>query len=122
MYRRVASIETTADAKDVKAELIDRFGPLPRQAETLILTALISAYGARAGMSSIVLKKQWFEMKFFEDVEIDVAKLGRVMQAYKGSAELRRSTPPAVLFGTGGTRIYQRLIGLLDEIGHCIVK
>jgi transcription-repair coupling factor (superfamily II helicase) len=40
-YRRIAEVETLSQLDDVRAELIDRYGPLPDQAETLLRISAI---------------------------------------------------------------------------------
>ncbi len=53
LYRRLASIETLDDYRDVYDELLDRYGDPPPQALALLDIAYIRAFGERAGLSRI---------------------------------------------------------------------
>jgi transcription-repair coupling factor (superfamily II helicase) len=52
-YRRIASIRDGAGARDVTAELVDRYGPVPEPAARLITIAALRAAARRWGISEI---------------------------------------------------------------------
>ena len=53
IYKRIAAIDSTADAEDVREELTDRFGDLPLPAKNLLRVALIRSVAARLDLSEI---------------------------------------------------------------------
>ena len=53
-YKRIAAIETTADADDVIDELIDRYGSPPKSVQGLVDVSLIRVTAARVGIAEIV--------------------------------------------------------------------
>ena len=53
MYKRIASIRTDEDRADITDELIDRYGDLPLQAETLLDVSQLRALCNRAGISQV---------------------------------------------------------------------
>jgi transcription-repair coupling factor (superfamily II helicase) len=53
-YRRLAAAETPEAVEEAKAEWIDRFGPLPPEAEALIEIALLRVEALRVGLTEIV--------------------------------------------------------------------
>jgi transcription-repair coupling factor (superfamily II helicase) len=53
MYKKIAHIENEADYNDILAELVDRFGKLPRSARNLLDTALVKAYAQRARIKKV---------------------------------------------------------------------
>jgi len=53
LYRRLSSLETKAEREGFAAELIDRFGPLPEEVESLMQVVAIKAMCKRAGISKI---------------------------------------------------------------------
>jgi transcription-repair coupling factor (superfamily II helicase) len=55
--------------KDVEAELIDRFGPLPAPVKNLLYMVRLKALGARAGVDSINEEKGQLVLKFREGVK-----------------------------------------------------
>lgn len=53
MYKRIAAIETDADADDVRDELLDRFGEYPKETKALINIALIKRKCEKIGIVKI---------------------------------------------------------------------
>ena len=53
MYRRIADIRTKDDAEDVVDEMIDRFGDIPKAAESLINVALVRSKAKRMGINAV---------------------------------------------------------------------
>jgi transcription-repair coupling factor (superfamily II helicase) len=52
-YKRVASVRDSAGVKAARAELVDRFGPLPEPAERLLAVAALRAAARRWGITAI---------------------------------------------------------------------
>ncbi len=53
MYKKISHIENERDALDVRDELLDRFGEMPKAVERLIDVALIKALATEAGIKRI---------------------------------------------------------------------
>lgn len=53
LYRRLAGLETDKDIESFAAELIDRFGPLPPEAEQLLAIVAIKALCRRANIDKV---------------------------------------------------------------------
>ena len=53
IYKRIAAIDSTADAEDVREELLDRFGEIPLPAKNLLRVALIRSVAARLDINEI---------------------------------------------------------------------
>ncbi len=53
-YRRLTSVSTIAEVADVRAEWLDRFGPLPDAAEMLLSVATLRVYAIEAGITEII--------------------------------------------------------------------
>jgi transcription-repair coupling factor (superfamily II helicase) len=56
-YRRLASIETLDQLDDVRAEWLDRFGPIPPQAEALLQVGRLRVECVRTGVREITVTK-----------------------------------------------------------------
>ena len=65
MYKKIAHIENDEDARDIEAELTDRFGKIPKSAETLIRTALVKAYASRAKIKRVEQMRD--QIRFYPD-------------------------------------------------------
>jgi transcription-repair coupling factor (superfamily II helicase) len=53
LYRRLSGLTTKVELEGFAAELIDRFGPVPREVNTLLLVVRIKAMCKRAGISKL---------------------------------------------------------------------
>ena len=53
IYRRIASIRSISDYRDVFDELTDRYGDLPAETATLLDISYIRAFGERAGFTRV---------------------------------------------------------------------
>jgi len=53
LYRRIAALDTQPDLDALAAELIDRFGPLPREVENLLEVVAIKALCKQAGIEKV---------------------------------------------------------------------
>ena len=58
LYRRVADVETDADAAAFKAELEDRFGPAPPEVDTLVTLAAMRPLAMRLRLPRVVWKNE----------------------------------------------------------------
>jgi len=56
-YRRLASVTEPADVDDIRAEWIDRFGPVPEAAEALLRIGLVRAECHRLGIREVGMVK-----------------------------------------------------------------
>ncbi len=55
LYKRISAIRDAGGVKDVRAELTDRFGPLPEPAERLVTIAALKAALRRWGITEVTL-------------------------------------------------------------------
>ncbi len=56
-YRRLATLRTAAEVEDVRAEWVDRYGPVPDPAENLLDVALVRAACIRTGITELTVAK-----------------------------------------------------------------
>ena len=78
-YKRIAAIETTADAEDVLDELIDRYGSPPKSVQGLVDVSLVRVTAARAGIVEIVQRSD--VLILYSDI-VGPQQLGAVMDRY----------------------------------------
>ncbi len=50
LYRRLSRLDKVSDIADIKKELTDRYGKLPRQAENMLLKIMLRVYAIQAGI------------------------------------------------------------------------
>ena len=102
LYRRLSTLERKVEMEGFAAELIDRFGPLPAEVDTLLLVVRIKALCKRAGIARLDGGPKGATVQFHNDKFADPAGLVTFLQDQKGTAlikdnkiVLRRDWPEA---------------------------
>jgi transcription-repair coupling factor (superfamily II helicase) len=117
MYRRLARAERPGDIQPLREELRDRFGPLPGEAERLVLVSELRALGARAGLETILVRGEEARLTFRRDASPRLAALGAALDAVQFEAEVRRSLPLAMrLRRLGGAALGPGLVRALRAL------
>jgi transcription-repair coupling factor (superfamily II helicase) len=106
LYRRLASLETKVEFEGFAAELIDRFGPLPREVNTLLITVRIKAQCKRARIARLDAGPKGATIQFFQDKFPNPAGLVAFLHAQNGHAKLRDNKLVVTRdWGTEGERL-----------------
>jgi transcription-repair coupling factor (superfamily II helicase) len=67
LYRRLSGLQTKVELEGFAAELIDRFGPIPKEVNTLMLIVRIKAMCKRAGISRLDAGPRGATVQFHND-------------------------------------------------------
>ena len=89
LYRRLSSLDTKVELEGFAAELIDRFGELPREVNTLLLIVRIKAMCKRAGIAKLDGGPKGATIQFHEDRFASPQGLVEFIEAQQGLAKLR---------------------------------
>lgn len=89
LYRRIAWLKDADEIEQTAAEMIDRFGPIPSEAENLLEVVKIKQLCRRAGISKLDAGPKGAVVQFLNDQVADPAKLVEWLTAQKGTAKLR---------------------------------
>ncbi|GIX22494.1 MAG: transcription-repair-coupling factor [Gammaproteobacteria bacterium] len=81
LYKRIAQAESEAALRELKVELIDRFGLLPEPAQNLFAVAALKLLVAPLGVRRIKAGPEGGSIEFDEDARIDPARLLRLLQS-----------------------------------------
>jgi transcription-repair coupling factor (superfamily II helicase) len=93
LYRRLARAEQPCEIQAVREELRDRFGPLPPDADRLLLVAELRALGARAGLETVLITGDEARLTFRRDAAPRLAGLQVALEAVQFEADVRRAVP-----------------------------
>jgi transcription-repair coupling factor (superfamily II helicase) len=93
VYRRLARVERSGEIAAIREELRDRFGPLPPEAERLLLVTELRALGALAGLETILVRGDEARLTFRRDAHPRMAGLAAALDAVQFAADVRRSIP-----------------------------
>ncbi len=92
-YKKVADVRNAEQSETVRAELADRYGPVPEAVETLLKFALLKTAAQKAGIEAIDRRGSALHIKFHPGAKVDPAKLMELV-AHKEGAQF---TPAGVL-------------------------
>jgi transcription-repair coupling factor (superfamily II helicase) len=114
LYRRLARAGTPSEIEAVREELRDRFGPLPEDAQRLLLISELRALGARMGLETVLVKGDEARLTFARDANPRLAGLTAALDAVQFEAEVRRAAPLSLrLRRLGGEAIGPGLVRAL---------
>ncbi len=88
LYRRLSSLTTKVELEGFAAELIDRFGPLPKEVNTLMLIVRIKAMCKRAGISKLDAGPKGATISFHNDKFANPAGLVDFLKAQGPAAKV----------------------------------
>jgi transcription-repair coupling factor (superfamily II helicase) len=89
LYRRLSALSTKVELEGFAAELIDRFGALPREVNTLLLVVRIKAMCRRAGVGRLDAGPKGATVVFHGDRFASPAGLVEYIQAQQGQARIK---------------------------------
>ncbi len=89
LYRRLSALTTKVELEGFAAELIDRFGKLPREVNSLLLVVRIKAECKRAGIARLDAGPKGATIQFHNDKFASPAGLVRFVQAQGGEAKVK---------------------------------
>lgn len=89
LYRRLSGLTTKVELEGFAAELIDRFGKLPKEVNTLLLVVRIKAMCKRAGISKLDAGPKGATIQFHNNKFASPDGLVSFIQSEKGKAKVR---------------------------------
>ena len=116
-YKRLAGAASLEELSDTKAELVDRYGPLPEPAKRLIEVMELKVMARSVRAAGIALLPAEVKITFSDKVEITPDRLIGFLKARKGSA---RYVPRYSLYVKrprgGWDEVYTELKNILKEL------
>jgi transcription-repair coupling factor (superfamily II helicase) len=89
LYRRLSSLATKVELEGFAAELIDRFGPLPKEVNTLMLIVRIKAMCRKAGIAKLDGGPKGATIQFHNDKFASPGGLVAFLEDQRGLAKIR---------------------------------
>jgi len=91
LYRRLSELTTKVELEGFAAELIDRFGTLPREVNTLMLVVRIKAMCKRAGIAKLDGGPKGATIQFHNDKFASPEGLVKFIQDQRGLAKVKEN-------------------------------
>jgi transcription-repair coupling factor (superfamily II helicase) len=92
-YKRIADVKDAAQAEAMRADLGDRYGPLPDDVETLLRFSLLKSTAQQIGIEAVDRRSGGLNIKFHPGSKIDPARLMNLVSSRQGA----QFTPAGVL-------------------------
>jgi transcription-repair coupling factor (superfamily II helicase) len=92
-YRRLARAGRHDEIAALREELRDRFGPLPQEAEGLLVVSELRALGTRLGLETVVVRGDEARLAFRAGAAPRLAGLTAALDQVQFAAEVRRAVP-----------------------------
>ena len=94
VYKRISCILTKEEADDMRDELTDRFGAIPRSVENLIDVSLLRTQARDVFVTDIVQKENGIEFRVLNNASYDPEKIAPFIASYKGKLKLAAGVRP----------------------------
>jgi transcription-repair coupling factor (superfamily II helicase) len=107
-YKMIAAIRDEEEAERVYAELVDRFGPLPDEAASLLALAEIRIICRELAVQSLKERSGIVHIEFAKVSRVKVDRLVRLMQESSGKVKLDPHKPNVLTFATGNIGLQEK--------------
>jgi len=101
IYKKIASISTRDELDRVYNELVDRFGPIPDEVQSLLALAEIRIICRTLSISSLRERAGRVQVEFSRVSKVSLERLLRLMQESAGRVKLDPKNPNMILLETG---------------------
>src|SRR5438309_1234163 len=119
LYKRLAGATSEAEVADLRAELADRFGPLPAAAEQLLDIVRIRVAASAVGIAKVEAGDGKALVTFSPGTTLDPERPVRVTQRSRGRFKMKREfTLEATILRGEWPRVRDSLLATLADLGR----
>src|SRR5262247_1024376 len=119
LYKRLAGAHADTEVADLRAELADRFGPLPEPAETLLDIVRVRGAARALAVERIEAGEGRALVTFSPATPLDSARLVAAIQKSRGRLVMKREFTLEATIDRGPWPVVRdALLGLLAELGR----
>ncbi len=97
LYRRLSKIESPQEVEEIRREMVDRFGPIPSEAEALLDGVVLRMLGRGLGVERILLRGREGRVSFRPGVVPSLSHLDGALQDRQVEAEVKRLDPLSLI-------------------------
>ena len=115
IYKRIAGIESVKDMDDMKDELLDRFGAIPRSVENLLRIALIRVAAHKLYITELKGKNERIMLQMKKDAPVRVEKI-------PGFVKQRAERLSFTAYGQPFFTLKYRKCGVVEMDGETLLK
>ena len=108
IYKKIAAVRTAEELDRLYAELSDRFGPVPEEAESLLALAEIKIICAKLAIASLKERNGTVRITFAKVSKISIDKLLRMIKESAGRVKLDAKQPNVIMLETGSIGLKEK--------------
>jgi transcription-repair coupling factor (superfamily II helicase) len=108
VYKMIASIKSKDELERVYAELLDRFGPLPDEAASLLALSEIRIICREISVSSLKERNGIVQIEFGKVSKVKIDRLVRLMQESAGKVKLDPKRPNILTLNSGNIGLKEK--------------
>jgi transcription-repair coupling factor (superfamily II helicase) len=101
IYKKISAIQSKDDLEKIYGELIDRFGPIPDEVDSLLCIAEIRIISKKLFISTVKEKNGIVQIEFEKMTIVPIDKVLRMIREGAGRIKLDSAHPNRLLFLTG---------------------
>jgi transcription-repair coupling factor (superfamily II helicase) len=120
IYKKIASIFTDQDLESLRAELADRFGPLPDEAESLLALAEIRVICRKLSIANLKERGGIVTVEFSKVSKVSVEKVLRLMRESGGRIKLDPKRPNVLVIKTGSIGLREKSEFLRERLAFLL--
>ena len=116
VYKKIASVKTLEELHQTQAEIIDRFGPAPPEAASLLAIAEIRAICRALGVSRLKEKGGLTRITFSSIKDINIQALLHMIQTSGGLARANPAAPGELILSTGNVGLAEKAFFIREKL------
>ncbi|MCR5237266.1 MAG: transcription-repair coupling factor [Lachnospiraceae bacterium] len=98
LYKRIAQIASEEEASDIRDELLDRFGKVPRGTENLIDISLLRMKAHRLFIESMTVTDKEITMAIYMNATIDPTNIAPMLNSFNGKMRFVTNKKPTFIY------------------------
>lgn len=105
VYKRISCIASKEEMDDMKDELTDRFGPIPKSVDNLLEVAYLRTVAQKVFVTDISQKRDAIEFKVKADAKYEPKEIAPFIAGYKGKVKLIAGAKPCFIYRFSGNEL-----------------
>ncbi len=122
IYKRIAAIESLEESEEMKSELMDRFGQIPRSVENLFRISLIRMYAHDLYVTEVKGKKEGITFIMDPKAKIRVENIEIVLANMEGKLNFTVKGVPSFFYKLKATGVVQKDEEQMLEAAEKVVR
>ncbi|MBO5550452.1 MAG: transcription-repair coupling factor, partial [Lachnospiraceae bacterium] len=116
MYKRIARVSSDDEASDMRDELTDRFGRIPKGTDNLIEIALLRTKAHELFIENIKVTDKDITMTIYMNATIDPTNIAPMLMDFKGSMRFVTTGRPAFIYTLTAKNREESMIAVLRRV------